>query len=144
MRLLNMPKREAAMRPLATHPTYKYCPPSRCDVHHSWSPTTVMPTRVYFVSGIAFLFCAFILSMLVAISLPSLPAFDIVRCRFTTIHDGLPYLLSDTTVSTPLLPTLTTLLIHFSLSAVWCLVRSILRFLLSIELTWILQGGLHI
>ncbi|KAF8489353.1 hypothetical protein F5888DRAFT_1808856 [Russula emetica] len=55
-----------------------------------------MPPRVYFVPGIVLLFCAFILSLLVAISLPNLPTLDIVRCRFTTTLDALPYLLSDT------------------------------------------------
>jgi hypothetical protein len=89
-----------------------------------------MATRVYFVPGIVLLFCAFILSLLVTISLPDLPTLDIVRCRFTTIHDALPYLLSDTRVGSLLLLTLITLLILFyilSLSVVWCLVRKSLR-----------------
>ena len=72
-----------------------------------------MPPRVYFVPGIVLLFCAFILSLLVTISLPDLPTLDIVRCRFTTIHDALPYLLSDTRVSSLPLLTLTTLLMLF-------------------------------
>jgi hypothetical protein len=89
-----------------------------------------MATRVYFIPGIVLLFCAFILSLLVTISLPDLPTLDIVRCRFTTIHDALPYLLSDTRVGSLLLLTLITLLILFyilSLSVVWCLVRKSLR-----------------
>ena len=81
---------------------------------------------VYFVPRIVLLLCAFLLSLLVTISLPNLPTLDIVRCRFITTHDGLPYLLSDTSVS-PLL--LTTLLITDSLSAVWHLVRKSLWFL---------------
>jgi hypothetical protein len=72
-----------------------------------------MAARVYFVPGIVLLVCAFILSLLVTISLPNLPTLDIVRCRFITTHDTLPYLLSDTRVSLLLLPTLTTLLIPF-------------------------------
>ncbi|KAN0124407.1 pali domain containing protein [Russula decolorans] len=72
-----------------------------------------MAPRVYFVPGIVLLFCAFILSLLVTISLPDLPTLDIVRCRFTTIHDALPYLLSDARVSSLLLLTLTTFLILF-------------------------------
>ncbi len=62
-----------------------------------------MPARVYFVPGIVLL-CAFTLSLLVAISLPSLPTLDIVRCRFTTTNDAL---LLDTRVSPVPLPTLT-------------------------------------
>ena len=42
-----------------------------------------MPSRVYVVPVIVLLFCAFILSLLVAISLPNLPMLDIVRCHFT-------------------------------------------------------------
>ena len=73
-----------------------------------------MAARVYFVPTVVLLFCAFTLSLLVTISLPDLPTLDIVRCRFTTIHDALPYLLSDTGVSSLLLlPTSTTLLILF-------------------------------
>jgi hypothetical protein len=60
-----------------------------------------MPARVYFVPGIVLL-CAFILSLLVAISLPSLPTLDIVRCRFTTNHNAL---LLETRVSPEPLPT---------------------------------------
>ena len=58
-----------------------------------------MVARVYFVPGIVLLFFAFILSLLVTISLPNSPNLDIVRCRFVTIHDTIPYLLSDTRVS---------------------------------------------
>jgi hypothetical protein len=42
-----------------------------------------MAARAFFLPGIILLFCAFILSLLVAISLPNLPTLDIVRCHFT-------------------------------------------------------------
>ncbi len=42
-----------------------------------------MPARALFLPGIIILFCALILSLLVAISLPNLPTLDIVRCHFT-------------------------------------------------------------
>jgi len=42
-----------------------------------------MAARAFFIPGIVLLFCAFILSLLVAISIPSLPTLDIVRCHFT-------------------------------------------------------------
>jgi len=42
-----------------------------------------MPARAFFIPGIVLLFCAFILSLLVAVSLPNLPTLDIVRCHFT-------------------------------------------------------------
>ncbi|KAH9992139.1 hypothetical protein BJV77DRAFT_454072 [Russula vinacea] len=41
-----------------------------------------MAARTFFLPGIILLFCAFILSLLVAVSLPALPALDIVRCHF--------------------------------------------------------------
>lgn len=87
----------------------------------------------YFVPGIVLLSCAFVLSLLVAISLPYLPTLDIVRCRFTIESDVLPQRLLDIGVSPSLLQTLTTVLIPFcvlSLSAVWCLVRKSLRLFL--------------
>ena len=68
-----------------------------------------MVARVYIIPGI--LLCAFILSLLVAISLPNLPTLDIVRCRFTISNDGLPRLLLDIRVSSLLLHTPATLLI---------------------------------
>jgi hypothetical protein len=43
-----------------------------------------MAARAFFLPGIVILFCAFILSLLVAVSLPALPALDIVRCHFAT------------------------------------------------------------
>jgi hypothetical protein len=43
-----------------------------------------MVARSFFLPGIVLLFCAFILSLLVAISLPGLPALDIARCHFTS------------------------------------------------------------
>lgn len=42
-----------------------------------------MAARAFFIPGFIILFCAFILSLLVAISLPSLPTLDIARCHFT-------------------------------------------------------------
>jgi hypothetical protein len=53
-------------------------------VHGSWSLTTVMAARASFLPGIVLLFLAFILSLLVAVSLPALPALDVVRCHFVT------------------------------------------------------------
>ena len=85
-----------------------------------------MAARVYFVPGIILLFCAFILSLLVTISLPTLPTLDIVRCRFTATRYAHPGLILDTRVSRLLPQTLTTMPILFfilSLSVVWCLVR---------------------
>ena len=41
-----------------------------------------MAARAFFLPGIFILFCAFILSLLVTISLPDLPTLDIVRCHF--------------------------------------------------------------
>ncbi|KAI0276913.1 hypothetical protein BGY98DRAFT_666157 [Russula aff. rugulosa BPL654] len=55
-----------------------------------------MAARVYFVPGIILLFCAFILSLLVTISLPTLPTLDIVRCRFTATRYAHPGLILDT------------------------------------------------
>ncbi|KAH9987374.1 hypothetical protein BJV77DRAFT_796733 [Russula vinacea] len=43
-----------------------------------------MAARASFIPGIVLLFCAFILSLLVSVSLPALPALDIVRCHFAT------------------------------------------------------------
>lgn len=45
------------------------------------TPSTPMP-RSFCIPGIAFLFCAFVLSFLVSISLPYLTALDIVRTHF--------------------------------------------------------------
>jgi hypothetical protein len=70
-----------------------------------------MAVRVYFVSGIVLLLCAFILSLPVTITVPDLPTLDIVRCSFTTTHDSLQQQVSDTYVSPLLLPTLTTTLL---------------------------------
>jgi hypothetical protein len=53
-----------------------------------------MAARAFFLPGIVLLFCAFILSLLVAISLPSLPTLDIVRCHFT--GDTVPRVSTDT------------------------------------------------
>jgi hypothetical protein len=53
-----------------------------------------MAARAFFLPGIVLLFCAFILSLLVAISLPTLPTLDIVRCHFT--GDTVPHVSTDT------------------------------------------------
>ncbi|KAN0124417.1 hypothetical protein V8E52_002066 [Russula decolorans] len=53
-----------------------------------------MAARAFFLPAILLLFCAFILSLLVAISLPSLPTLDIVRCHFT--GDTTPRVSTDT------------------------------------------------
>jgi hypothetical protein len=52
-----------------------------------------MAARAFFIPGIVLLFCAFILSLLVTISLPSLPTLDIVRCHFT--GDTVPHVSTD-------------------------------------------------
>ena len=41
-----------------------------------------MTSRAFCIPGIFFLFCAFVLGVLVSISLPSLPALDIARVHF--------------------------------------------------------------
>jgi hypothetical protein len=43
-----------------------------------------MAARAFFIPGVFILFCAFILSLLVAISLPGLPDLDIARVHFTS------------------------------------------------------------
>lgn len=40
-------------------------------------------SRAFCIPGVVLLFCAFVLSLLVAISLPSLPALDIARTHFS-------------------------------------------------------------
>jgi hypothetical protein len=52
-----------------------------------------MAARTLFFPNIAIFLCAFILSLLVAISLPSLPTLDIVRCHFT--GDTVPHVSTD-------------------------------------------------
>lgn len=52
-----------------------------------------MVARAFFLPGILLLFCAFILSLLVSISLPNLPTLDIVRCHFT--GDTVPRVSTD-------------------------------------------------
>jgi hypothetical protein len=52
-----------------------------------------MAARAFYLPGIILLFCAFILSLLVAISLPNLPNLDIVRCHFT--GDTVPRVSTD-------------------------------------------------
>lgn len=42
-----------------------------------------MSARHFCIPGLFILFCAFVLSLLVTISLPSLPVFDIVRTKFS-------------------------------------------------------------
>ncbi|KAI9507209.1 hypothetical protein F5148DRAFT_1207473 [Russula earlei] len=42
-----------------------------------------MPARAVFLPGILFLFFAFLLLLLVSVSLPALPTLDVVRCHFT-------------------------------------------------------------
>ncbi|SRR6266478_812943 len=85
-RIDNVSAQYAPIRPNGTTcnalQPYKSCP-TRDDVHGSWSLTTVMAARAFFLPGIVLLFCAFILSLLVAVSLPNLPTLDIVRCHFT-------------------------------------------------------------
>ena len=53
-----------------------------------------MTARVFSLPSIVLLFCAFILLLLVAISLPTLPALDIVRCHLpsglTLDFSGIP------------------------------------------------------
>jgi hypothetical protein len=44
-----------------------------------------MIARSFFVPGVIVLFCALILSLLVTVSLPSLPAIDIARAHFSGI-----------------------------------------------------------
>ena len=76
-------------------------------MHGSWSLTTVMAARTFFLPGIILLFCAFILSLLVAVSLPALPALDIVRCHFpsglTLDVSSIP-MIKEIRVNTLLLP----------------------------------------
>ena len=72
-----------------------------------------MAPRVYLDLGIVLLFCALMRSLLITISLPDLLTLDIMRCCFTTIHDGLFHIYYRKPVSSLLLPTLTTLLIFF-------------------------------
>ena len=43
-----------------------------------------MAARAFFLPGIFILFCAFMLSLLVTISLPDLPALDVVRCQYNS------------------------------------------------------------
>jgi hypothetical protein len=43
-----------------------------------------MAARSFFISGVVILFCAFILSLIVAVSLPGLPGVDIARVHFTS------------------------------------------------------------
>jgi len=45
-------------------------------------PTSPKMSRVFCIPGIIFLFCAFVLSFLVSISTPFLPALDIARVHF--------------------------------------------------------------
>lgn len=42
-----------------------------------------MSARHFCIPGLFILFCAFVLSLIVTISLPSLPALDIVRTKFS-------------------------------------------------------------
>ncbi|KAI0250547.1 hypothetical protein BJV78DRAFT_553324 [Lactifluus subvellereus] len=44
---------------------------------------TFMAARTFFIPGVIVLFCALILSILVSVSLPSLPVVDIARAHFT-------------------------------------------------------------
>jgi hypothetical protein len=53
-----------------------------------------MVARAFFLPGVILLFCAFILSLLVTISLPNLPTLDIVRCHFT--GNTVPHVSTDT------------------------------------------------
>jgi len=52
-----------------------------------------MPSRAFFL-GTVLLFCAFLLSLIVSVSLPALPLLDIVRCHFT--GDAPPRVSTDT------------------------------------------------
>jgi len=52
-----------------------------------------MPTRAFFL-GTILLLCAFLLSLIVSVSLPALPILDIVRCHFT--GDASPHVSTDT------------------------------------------------
>ena len=52
-----------------------------------------MPTRAFFL-GTILLLCAFLLSLIVSVSLPALPTLDIVRCHFT--GDAYPHVSTDT------------------------------------------------
>ena len=97
-------------------------------MNSSWSLTTAMAARASFIPGIVLLFCAFILSLLVSVSLPALPALDIVRCHFATDDFFSVARMKEIRVNLLLLPP-TTLLIFFgfvfefsSLFAVRCLV----------------------
>jgi hypothetical protein len=56
-----------------------------------------MAARAFFLPGIFLLFCAFIISLLVTISLPDLPTLDIVRCHFSDFNNGsVPHVSADT------------------------------------------------
>jgi len=52
-----------------------------------------MSTRAFFL-GTVLLLCAFLLSVIVSVSLPALPILDIVRCHFT--GDASPHVSTDT------------------------------------------------
>lgn len=43
-----------------------------------------MAARAFCIPGVVLLFCAFVLSLIVAISLPALPALDITRTHFSS------------------------------------------------------------
>lgn len=43
-----------------------------------------MSARAFCIPGVVLLFCAFVLSLIVAISLPALPALDITRTHFSS------------------------------------------------------------
>ncbi len=73
-----------------------------------------MATRVYLLPGAVLLLCAFILSLLVTISLPKLPSLHIVRTSITDIYpDGTPFGYSTVVKVSLFFLTLTTLLILF-------------------------------
>ena len=102
-----------------------------------------MAARTFFLPGTILLFCAFILSLLVAVSLPALPALDIVRCHFpsglTLDLSSIP-MIKEIRVNTLLLPPPTLLnfvLFCFAFSSLFTvgyLVRKLMGPLLPIEL----------
>jgi hypothetical protein len=101
-----------------------------------------MAARVFSLPSIVLLFCAFILLLLVAISLPTLPALDIVRCHLpsglTLDFSGIPMIkeirVKLLTPSTLLLAELFFLVTLSSLFTVGNLVRMFLGHVLPIEL----------
>jgi len=53
-----------------------------------------MSSRAIFLPGTLLLFCAFILSLIVSVSLPALPTADIARIHFTS--GASPHITTDT------------------------------------------------